>query len=87
MIPTTMSKPVDEPVTMLEPSLQSGTRFVWRGGEHRVASLGGHWARQGRWWCGEGYRRYFRITTLGNVALDLCYDELAHSWTVAALMD
>lgn len=87
MISVNMPKPVDEPIVMLEPPLHDGSRFLWRGGEHRVSSLGGQWARRGRWWLGEGYRQYFRVTTLGNIALDLCYDELAHAWTVVALMD
>ncbi|MCE5241101.1 hypothetical protein LLH23_21775 [bacterium] len=82
-----MPKPVDEPITMLEVPLRSGARFVWRGCEHHVSSLGGRWARRGRWWLGESYKRYFRITTLEHMALDLCYDELAQAWTVGALMD
>jgi hypothetical protein len=82
-----MPKPVDEPITMLEPLLQNGSRFVWRGCEHRVGSIGGRWTRRGRWWLGEGYRCYFRINTLGNITLDLCYDELADTWSIVALMD
>lgn len=83
----TMPKPVDEPITMLETPLRSGARFVWRGCEHHVSSLGGRWAQRGRWWLGESYKRYFRITTREHMALDLCYDELAQAWSVAALMD
>lgn len=82
-----MPKLIDEPIMMLEPLVRDGSRFVWRGCEHRISSVGGRWMRRGRWWLGEGYRRYFRIMTLDNMALDVCYDELAQTWTVAAMMD
>ena len=82
-----MSKVVDEPITLLQPQVQSGGGFVWRDREHRIRQVGGSWSRGGRWWRGEGYRTYIRITTLENLALDLCYDELGQYWTVAELMD
>lgn len=90
-----MAKTLDEPIIMLEPdqrggaplAVRNGARFMWRDREHSIDSVGGHWSRRGRWWLGEGYRRYFRITTLENMALDLCYDELAQSWTIADMMD
>jgi len=82
-----MSKIIDEPITMLQPQVRCGGGFVWRGREHRIDQIGGHWSRRGRWWRGEGYRRYIRITTLDNMALDLCYDELGQYWTVAEMMD
>jgi len=82
-----MAKAVDELVTMLDPLVQSGGRFVWRGREHRINSIGGQWRQGGRWWRGESYRSYIRITTLDNMAIDLCYDELDQSWRIAEMMD
>ncbi len=83
-----MSIIVDEPVVMLgAPGDHPGQTFVWRDQEHVILAVGGEWVRRGRWWIGEGCRRYFRITTLSNMILDLCLDELAHSWTVAEVWD
>ena len=83
-----MSKIVDEPIQMLGARHgQPGDKFVWREQEHEIETIGGQWVRRGRWWIGEGCRRYFRVTTLSNIILDLCLDELAHSWTVAEVWD
>lgn len=85
---TRMSKIIDEPIVMLGAEHQRpGQAFIWRNREHTIQSVGGRWSCRGRWWIGEGARRYFRITTLANVTLDLCFDELTHSWTVAELWD
>lgn len=78
---------LDEPIEMLQPPGRSGGRFIWRGREHRVSQVGGQWVQGGRWWLGEGCRRYFRIMTHDRLTLHLCYDELAQSWTVAEALD
>jgi hypothetical protein len=82
-----MTKTIDEVVTMLDPLVQSGGRFVWRGREHRINCIGGRWSQGGRWWLGENHRLYIHITTLDNLAMNLCYDELDQSWHIAELKD
>ncbi|MEI6501125.1 MAG: DUF6504 family protein [Armatimonadota bacterium] len=83
-----MTKTVDEPVVMLGAERGwPGHTFIWRDQEHEILTVGGHWARRGRWWIGEGCRYYFRITTLSNLSVDLCYDSAAHGWTLAEIWD
>ena len=83
-----MTKILDEPVVMLGAEHnRPGRSFIWRDREHEIEAIGGQWTRRGRWWIGEGNRRYFRITILSNMILDLCLDEGGQSWSVAEVWD
>jgi hypothetical protein len=61
--------------------------FTWRGRAYRVESLGGEWRTLGRWWEGEGERRYVRALTSRGQTLDLCLDARTGQWSVHEVQD
>lgn len=91
LVSSIMSKVLDEPIQLLSPPPEARRAapagFAWRGRRHHVAQIGGHWALRGRWWLGEGYKRFFRVLTTDHLTLDLCLDELTGNWTVAEIKD
>jgi len=62
-------------------------RFTWRGKLYEIRQVGGHWRRRGKWWEGQGDRRFFRVITTRGVTLDLCQEEGTGNWSVAAVHD
>jgi len=62
-------------------------RFIWHDRQYEIRYIGGHWCRRGRWWDGEGDRRFFRVITTAGMAMDLCQDESTGRWSVAAVHD
>lgn len=61
--------------------------FTWRGRSYRVDALGGEWRTLGRWWEGEGERRYVRALTSRGQTLDLCLDGRTGQWSVYEVQD
>ena len=93
-----MGKLIDEPITLKRPSLRKQEplafatdalprRFVWRGREYPIHSIGGEWRVLGRWWEGEGERRYLRVVTPNGLAMDLCEDVATGHWMLHELQD
>jgi hypothetical protein len=63
------------------------TAFTWRGREYSIEALGGEWRELGRWWEGEGERRYIRAITSRGPAMDLCQDMKTGQWMVYEVQD
>jgi hypothetical protein len=88
-----MGKLINEPV-ILQPLPKRGPQrkpesqgFLWRGRLHRIEAVGGEWRLLGRWWEGEGERRYLRAITSTGLALDLCQDLVTGRWVVHEMPD
>ncbi|MEN6343850.1 MAG: DUF6504 family protein [Armatimonadia bacterium] len=87
-----MGKLINEPIQVTrQPSLFERDplprRFTWRGRDYLIATLGGEWRELGRWWEGEGERRYLRAVTSRGMTVDLCQDLKTGQWTVAEVQD
>lgn len=62
-------------------------RFTWRGKNYRIETIGGEWRTLGRWWEGEGERRYLRAVMPGGLTMDLCQDMKTGNWMLHELQD
>ena len=87
-----MGKLIDEPIQLKQlPTLfeqtEVPTHLTWRGKDYRIEAIGGEWRTLGRWWEGEGERRYVRAITTTGLAMDLCHDAKTGSWMLHELQD
>ncbi len=76
-----------------EPIYTEGTRercpnaFTWRGRRYEVVDTGGAWRLMGRWWKGDGERRFVRVLTDAGRTFDLCRYETTDRWHVYRVWD
>ena len=87
-----MGKLINEPIVLKpQPTLFDPrpfpTRFIWRGRQYQVQEIGGEWRTLGRWWEGEGERRYIRAITAQGLAMDLCQDMRTGQWSLYEVQD
>ena len=82
-----MGKLINEPIFPVGVFHDVPLGFIWRGRRYEVAEVGGEWRTLGRWWEGEGERRYVRILTPAGLALDLCHDMKTGLWMLHELQD
>ena len=84
-----MTKSLDEPILTTTPTTphHPPLTFTWRHHQHRLKEVAGQWTSRGRWWLGEGDRRFFRVLTTEELTLDLSLDEMTGRWSVAEVQD
>jgi hypothetical protein len=61
--------------------------FRWRGRTYSVVDTGGNWRLLGRWWEGDGERRFVRVATSAGKTFDLCRYESTDQWHVYRVWD
>ena len=83
-----ISKTKNQPITVREMADGHYPRvFTWRGRDFEVVEIGGTWRLLGRWWEGDGERRFVRIITSTGACLDLCHYKSADLWQVHKVYD
>lgn len=87
-----MGKLINEPITCNFPECSGDPeaiprQFIWRGRQYQVEAVGGEWRMLGRWWEGEGERRFVRALTGRGLAMDLCQDLSTGQWMVYEVQD
>ena len=83
-----MTRAIGEPI---EITVMEGDRcpetFTWRGRRYDVVDAGGTWRLLGRWWEGDGERRFVRVLTDAGKTFDLCRYEATDQWHVYRVWD
>jgi hypothetical protein len=83
-----MTKTLDEPILVRDTVEGRYPRlFTWREQAFEVMEAGGTWRLMGRWWEGEGERRFVRVLTDRGICFDLCWQETTASWHVHKVYD
>ncbi len=84
----TMSRSINEPIIVQK--MAEGRyplAFNWRNRSFEVVETGGTWRLLGRWWEGDGERRFVRVVTDAGVCLDLCHYKSTDQWHVSKVHD
>ncbi len=84
----TMTKSIGEPIEITRMgSDRCPDMFRWRGRTYSVIDTGGTWRLLGRWWEGDGERRYVRVATSAGKTFDLCRYASTEEWHVYRVWD